>query len=170
MRTIVATLIIHLVKVELKFIYAMKLEQTLRSQLGFKYFWIYAWIGHLQPPIWCTLVCKTIEIWWLVNMEYKYLKLWLLLLLSLIDVFARQVTFLNILLKVVCPNIILKCQFWHSINTLEHALIFLKCMVSEHSFMYLVLLRTNFNPLPDHRWGQDCMWWHIAILVLVLAP
>ena len=31
-----------------------------------------------QSPIWCTLDCKTTQIWWLVNMEYKHSKLWLL--------------------------------------------------------------------------------------------
>ena len=38
-----------------------------------------------------------------------------------------------------------KC-FYHSKSILEHALIFLKCMVNEHVFMNLVSLNKSFNP------------------------
>ena len=36
--------------------------------------------------------------------------------------------------------------FYHSPNTLEHTLIFLKCMVNEHVFMNLISINKKFNP------------------------
>jgi hypothetical protein len=37
-------------------------------------------------------------------------------------------------------------QIMHPTNTLENALIFLKCMVNEHVLMTLVVLNKNLNP------------------------
>ena len=36
--------------------------------------------------------------------------------------------------------------FYHSLSALEHALIFLKCMVNEHVCMNLVSLSKDFSP------------------------
>ena len=36
-------------------------------------------------------------------------------------------------------------QIMHSTNTLEHALIFLECMLNEHVFKHLVSLGKKFN-------------------------
>ena len=50
-----------------------------RSQLGWWYiFDLCKNFGQFQPPIGRMLDHKTTQIWWLMNMEYKHLKLCLL--------------------------------------------------------------------------------------------
>jgi len=68
--------------------------------------------GQSQLSIWHTLDSKTSQIWWLVNIEYKHLKWWLLyyfFYLILFDVFVP--TSPIIFGQVVWPSNILKCQF-----------------------------------------------------------
>ena len=65
--------------------------------------------GQSQPPIWCTLDCKTTKLWWLVNMEYKHSKLWLLCFVVVWCFCPHKCTSLIIFGQAVCPNI-LKCQ------------------------------------------------------------
>ena len=45
-------------------------------------------------------------------------------------------------------------QILHSTNTLESALIFLKCMVNEHVFMNIVLLKKKIMPSLLLRFGK----------------
>ena len=82
--------------------------------MRFKYIWIYSWIFEkFQPPIWRSLDCKTTQIWWLANMNYKHSKSWLLSYCVGIVVWWFVPTIAHqsfgccgiIFAQVVCPNI-----------------------------------------------------------------
>ena len=45
-------------------------------------------------------------------------------------------------------------QITHTTNTLDHALIFLKCMVNEHVFMNLISLGQKFQPSQILKFGK----------------
>jgi hypothetical protein len=92
------------------------MQTQILRQLEFKHIWIYAWtLNQFQPTISHTLECITTQIWWLANMEYKYLKLWFCVVVfecfHLIYFFhPHKCISLVILGQVVCPNTI-KSQF-----------------------------------------------------------
>lgn len=56
----------------------------------------------VQSPIWRTPDCKTTHIWWLVNMGYNFLKLWLLCC----HFCPHKCTSIIIFGQVVFPNIL----------------------------------------------------------------